>query len=297
MASVKSSFDEVKAAYQKMRTNLLIVLLIILAALIVGWFSPRLSLIPTAAAAVVWLKVYRPGVKAYASLATEKNLGQTVGKRLYNATITEKGGSSLTAAMVRNAELLPIVEKAEVLCFWQVAGSRRRIPVVTSDATAPLSLSRPDGKKSGTYLSGAWTRAELPKDTGADLRFIDRGAGVAGDTWYEEQGLQEIASESCPDAFLMLGRESGEDDSKPADGSVPKGFYEALQVLKEKTEGDVLVSLRGKELNVFIGNRFITYRIRTNRPPQEGQISYDPFPEYDQVLALAEAAAGEKTAK
>ena len=161
MASVKSSFDEVKAAYQKMRTN------------------------------------------------------------------------------------LPIVEKAEALCFWQVAGSRRRIPVVTSDATAPLSLSRPDGKKSGTYLSGAWTRAELPKDTGADLRFIDRGAGVAGDTWYAEQGLQEIASESCPDAFLMLGRESGEDDSKPADGSVPKGFYEALQVLKEKTEGDVLVSLRG----------------------------------------------------
>ena len=232
MASVKSSFDEVKAAYQKMRTNLLIVLLIILAALIIGWFSPRLSLIPTAAAAVVWLKVYRPGVKAYASLAT-----------------------------------------------------------------APLSLSRPDGKKSGTYLSGAWTRAELPKDTGADLRFIDRGAGVAGDTWYEEQGLQEIASESCPDAFLMLGRESGEDDSKPADGSVPKGFYEALQVLKEKTEGDVLVSLRGKELNVFIGNRFITYRIRTNRPPEEGQISYDPFPEYDQVLALIEAAAGEKTAK
>lgn len=82
MASVKSSFDEVKAAYQKMRTNLLIVLLIILAALIIGWFSPRLSLIPTAAAAVVWLKVYRPGVKAYASLATAPlSLSRPDGKR------------------------------------------------------------------------------------------------------------------------------------------------------------------------------------------------------------------------
>lgn len=296
MASVKSSFDEVKAAYQKMRTNLLIVLLIILAALIIGWFSPRLSLIPTAAAAVVWLKVYRPGVKAYASLATEKNLGQTVGKRLYNATITEKGGSSLTAAMVRNAELLPIVEKAEVLCFWQVAGSRRRIPVVTSDATAPLSLSRPDGKKSGTYLSGAWTRAELPKDTETDLRIIDRNASLADDTWFAAQGLKEISSETAPEGFAVLAPESGAGE-EPADGKLPKGFYPALRELKEKTTGNVLVSLRGRELNIFVTERFITYRIRTNRPPVEGAVSYDPFPEYDQVLALAEAAAGEKTAK
>ena len=291
MASVKSSFEEVKAAYQKMRTNLLIVLLIMLAALIVGWFWRRLSLIPTAAAAIVWLKVYRPSVKAYARLLTEKNLEQTVGRRLYGSKITEKGGTALTAAMVRDAELIPVLDKAEILCLWQTDGTWRRIPVVTCDATAPLSLTRPDGKKSGTYQSGVWTRAELPQDTGADVRLIDRGASLADDAWYAAQGLKEAASGDVPEEFVLLAKEQGAGEV-PADAALPKGFGEALRALKEKTSGNVLVSLRGKELNILVTDRFITYRIRTNVPPVEGAVSYDPFPEYEQVLKLIEAAAG-----
>ena len=134
----------------------------------------------------------------------------------------------------------------------------------------------------------------LPKDTGRDLRVLapDIAAGDLLEEFFA--GLPALAKQDADDAgfrekqlYYDAAAGSQAAGGKPAAGSLPSGFVSAVNDLFRKTPGKAALSLRGKNLDIFLKNRVLSPNYPLSTKPEESFLSTDPVPEFKDALALA----------
>ena len=145
------------------------------------------------------------------------------------------------------------------------------------------------GEKGAEVACGTWMHFVLPKDTGRDLRVL--APDIAGEDLLEEffAGLPALAKQDADDAGFREKQlyYDAAPGGKSAPGGLPSGFVSAVNDLFRKTPGKAALSLRGKNLDIFLKNRVLSPNYPLSTKPEESFLSTDPVPEFKDALALA----------
>ena len=297
----KEELEKLVNANKKLRNMTGVLIACLVAALILAILK---MMIPSIACLVVMallrFTIHRNARMEYQQALTDAALTCSIGAKLDEFELNSKGGTGITREEIREAELLPIRdgEKSFIGLFQGISGRLKDMNVSLNDVT--LQQYQHAGEKGAEVACGTWMHFVLPKDTGRDLRVL--APDIAGEDLLEEffAGLPALAKQDADDAGFREkqlyydaapGGKSAADGQaaggKSAPGGLPSGFVSAVNDLFRKTPGKAALSLRGKNLDIFLKNRVLSPNYPLSTKPEESFLSTDPVPEFKDALALA----------
>ena len=298
----KEELEKLVNANKKLRNMTGVLIAVLIAALILAILK---MMIPSIACLVVMallrFTIHRNARMEYQHALTDAALTCSIGAKLDEFELNSKGGTGITREEIREAELLPIRdgEKSFIGLFQGISGRLKDMNVSLNDVT--LQQYQHAGQKGAEVACGTWMHFVLPKDTGRDLRVL--APDIAAEDLLEEffTGLPALAKQDADDAgfrekqlyYDAAGNERAAAtdrqaaDGKSAPGGLPSGFVSAVNDLFRKTPGKAALSLRGKNLDIFLKNRVLSPNYPLSTKPEESFLSTDPVPEFKDALALA----------
>ena len=305
----KEELEKLVNAHKKLRNLTYVLIALLIVALITAIFKQMIpSIACLAVMALFRLTLHRNVRKEYQQAMTDAALTCNVGAKLDEFELKSKGGSGITREDIRAAELLPVREgETSFIGLYQgISGTLKSMDVSLNDVT--LQQYQHAGEKGADVACGTWMHFDLPKDTGRDLRVLS--PDIAAADLLEEffAGQPELKKKDAADAGFR-GQQLYYDaaaDAQAADGQtaggqtagrksaafaqtapLPSGFVSAANDLFRKTPGKAALSLRGKNLDIFLKNRVLAPNYPVSTKPEESFLSTDPVPEFKDALAVA----------
>jgi hypothetical protein len=250
--------------------------------------------------ALLRVTIHRNARMEYQQAMTDAALTCSIGAKLDEYELQSKGGTGITREEIREAELLPIRdgEKSFIGLFQGISGRLKDMNVSLNDVT--LQQYQHAGEKGAEVACGTWMRFVLPKDTGRDLRIL--APDIAAEDLLEEffAGQPELIQQDAADAGFrekqLYYDTAGDGKSasgaqaaagKSAAAGLPSGFAPAVNDLFRKTPGKAALSLRGKNLDIFLKDRVLARNFPLSTKPEESFLSTDLIPEFKDALAVA----------
>lgn len=300
----KEELEKLVNAHKKLRNLTYALIAILLAALVAAIFKQMIpSIACLAAMALFRLTIHRNVRKEYQQAMTDAALTCNVGAKLDEFELKEKGGSGITQEDIRAAELLPIREgETSFIGLYQgISGTLKGMAVSLNDVT--LQQYQHAGEKGADVACGTWMHFVLQKDTGRDLRVLSPDIAAADLLKEFFTGQPELIQQDAADAgfrekqLYYDAAAGGQTAGAAADGQtassggqatpLPSGFASAANDLFRKTSGKAALSLRGKNLDIFLKDRILAPNYQLSTKPEESFLSMDPIPEFKDALALA----------
>ena len=280
----KEELEKLVNAHKKLRNvtyGLIALLVVALLTAILKMMIPSIACL--AVMALLRFTVHRNAREEYRQAMTDAALTCSVGAKLDEFELKEKGGTGITREEIREAKMLPIRdgEKSFIGLFQGISGPLKGMAVSLNDVT--LQQYQHAGEKGAEVACGTWMHFALPKDTGRDLRIL--APDIAAEDLLEEffTGQPELIQQDAADA----GFREKQLYYDAAAGALPAGFAAAVNDLFRKTPGKAALSLRGKNLDIFLKNRVLAPNYPVSTKPEESFLSTDPIPEFKDALALA----------
>ena len=305
----KEELEKLVNAHKKLRNvtyGLIALLVVALITAILKMMIP--SIVCLAVMALLRFTVHRTAREEYRQAMTDAALTCAVGAKLDEFELKEKGGTGITREEIREAKMLPIRdgEKSFIGLFQGISGPLKGMAISLNDVT--LQQYQHAGEKGAEVACGTWMRFVLPKDTGRDFRIL--APDIAAEDLLEEffTGQPELIQQDAADAGFREKQlyydvtksaqaAGGQTAGRQAAGGnsvaiaqaapLPSGFVSAANDLFRKTPGKAALSLRGKNLDIFIKNRVLAPNYPVSTKPEESFLSMDPIPEFKDALALA----------
>ena len=304
----KEELEKLVNAHKKLRnvTYALIALLVVaLSTAILKTMIPSLACL--AVMALLRFTVHRTAREEYRQAMTDAALTCAVGAKLDEFELKDKGGTGITREEIREAKMLPIRdgEKSFIGLFQGISGPLKGMAISLNDVT--LQQYQHAGEKGAEVACGTWMHFALPKDTGRDLRIL--APDIAAEDLLEEffTGQPELIQQDAADAGFREnqlyydaaagtqtasgqttgGQTAGGQTAGGKSAALPAGFAAAVNDLFRKTPGKAALSLRGKNLDIFLKNRVLAPNYPVSTKPEESFLSTDPIPEFKDALALA----------
>ena len=304
----KEELEKLVNAHKKLRNvtyGLIALLVVALIAAILKMMIP--SIVCLAVMVLLRFTVHRTAREEYRQAMTDAALTCSVGAKLDEFELKEKGGTGITREEIREAKMLPIRdgEKSFIGLFQGISGPLKSMDVSLNDVT--LQQYQHAGEKGAEVACGTWMRFVLPKDTGRDLRILAPDIAAedlleefftsqpeliqqdAADAGFREQQLyyDAAAGGQAADAAAAGAQTAGGQTESGKAAALPTGFTSAVNDLFRKTPGKAALSLRGKNLDIFLKNRVLAPNYPVSTKPEENFLSTDPIPEFKDALALA----------
>ncbi len=234
----------------------------------------------------VQIFVFRRLQKKYRDHLQRVNLLTVTGGLLNTEVLDEKGGAGLSMETLRNAELLSYQEKGKEVNFYLgMHGKYEKMDVTTADA-AIVQFFGADARKAEVNC-GNWTHIVLQKDTGLNLRILDRESmrlSVLQDYFASLPHLSAVEKPEweLPESLLIFA-------DKEKDTEIPEAFLSRLSEFVKYTPGKVAVSIHGQEVDVYVKNRFLGSNFKTNIEPTEQILTANSYPELEKLLRMTAA--------
>ena len=284
----KEELEKLVNAHRKLRNVTYGLIALLVVALITAIMK---MMIPSIACLVVMallrFTVHRTAREEYRQAMTDAALTCAVGAKLDEFGLKDKGGTGITREEIREAKMLPIRdgEKSFIGLFQGISGSLKGMSVSLNDVT--LQQYQHAGGKGAEVACGTWMRFVLPKDTGRDLRIL--APDIAPEDLLEEffASQPELVKQDAADAGFREQQLYYTAAAAAQEAALPSGFASAVNDLFRKTPGKAALSLRGKNLDIFIKNRVLAPNYPVSTKPEENFLSTDPIPEFKDALALA----------
>ena len=294
----KEELEKLVNAHKKLRNvtyGLIALLVVALITAIMKMMIPSIACL--AVMALLRFTVHRSAREEYRQTMTDAALTCSVGAKLDEFELKEKGGTGITREEIREAKMLPIRdgEKSFIGLFQGISGTLKSMDVSLNDVT--LQQYQHAGEKGAEVACGTWMHFALPKDTGRDLRIL--APDIAAEDLLEEffTSQPELIQQDAADADFREqqlyydaaagGQAAGGQAANGKAMTLPVGFASAVNDLFRKTPGKAAISLRGKNLDIFIKNRVLAPNYPVSTKPEENFLSTDPIPEFKDALALA----------
>ena len=314
----KEELEKLVNANKKLRNMTGVLIACLVAALILAILKMMIpSIACLALMALLRFTIHRNARMEYQQALTDAALTCSIGAKLDEFELKEKGGTGITREEIREAELLPIRdgEKSFIGLFQGISGHLKDMNVSLNDVT--LQQYQHAGEKGAEVACGTWMRFVLPKDTGRDLRILAPDIAAedlleefftsqpeliqqdAADAGFREQQLYydaaaggraagaAAAGAQTAGAAAADGQTVGGQAESGKAAALPTGFTSAVNDLFRKTPGKAALSLRGKNLDIFLKNRVLAPNYPVSTKPEESFLSTDPIPEFKDALALA----------
>lgn len=285
---MKHSISDLQQMYHRYRTQVLFLLLLLIAALISIFQNRFLALAALAAALAFHLAILRPHQKKYVQAFLQANLERTLCPKLGINTVSEKNASRITPALLKNAHLMPFREETGTpLLRWELSGQLRGLFVSLCDVTLAQDFRLVEkGKKRVHFNTGVWTHIELSRNTGMNFRLLHETSvptPIRMDYFSRESLLipSPVGDPDLAKAFVLYHPITEE---APV---LPGPFLRELKKLAEYTPGYPAVSIQGNQMDIFIRGRFLARPVSVKEPPTEKQLNFDPFPELLYLMDLA----------
>ena len=302
----KEELEKLVNANKKLRNMTGVLIAVLVVALILAILKMMIpSIACLAVMALLRFTIHRNARMEYQQALTDAALTCSIGAKLDEFELKGKGGTGITREEIREAELLPIRdgEKSFIGLFQGISGRLKDMNVSLNDVT--LQQYQHAGEKGAEVACGTWMHFVLPRDTGRDFRVL--APDIAADDLLEEffAALPALAKQDADDAGFRekqlyydaaAGGKTADGtsaaggktaDGKPAAGGLPSGFASAVNDLFRKTPGKAALSLRGRNLDIFLKNRVLAPNYPLSTKPEESFLSTDPVPEFKDALALA----------
>ena len=304
----KEELEKLVNAHKKLRNvtyGLIALLVVALIAAILKMMIP--SIVCLAVMVLLRFTVHRTAREEYRQAMTDAALTCSVGAKLDEFELKEKGGTGITREEIREAKMLPIRdgEKSFIGLFQGISGPLKSMDVSLNDVT--LQQYQHAGEKGAEVACGTWMHFALPKDTGRDLRILAPDIAAedlleefftsqpeliqqdAADAGFREKQLyyDAAAGGQAADAAAAGAQTAGGQTESGKAAALPTGFTSAVNDLFRKTPGKAALSLRGKNLDIFLKNRVLAPNYPVSTKPEESFLSTDPIPEFKDALALA----------
>ena len=294
----KEELEKLVNAHKKLRNVTYGLIALLVAALITAIMKMMIpSIACLAVMALLRFTVHRSAREEYRQTMTDAALTCSVGAKLDEFELKEKGGTGITREEIREAKMLPIRdgEKSFIGLFQGISGTLKSMDVSLNDVT--LQQYQHAGEKGAEVACGTWMHFALPKDTGRDLRIL--APDIAAEDLLEEffTSQPELIQQDAADAGFRekqlyydaaaAGQAAGGQAANGKAMTLPVGFASAVNDLFRKTPGKAALSLRGKNLDIFIKNRVLAPNYPVSTKPEENFLSTDPIPEFKDALALA----------
>ena len=298
----------------------------LVAALLKFMFPSILCLV---ALAVFRLTIHKKARNEYQQAITDAALTCSVGAKLDEFELSNKGGIGITREDILTAELVPVRDGSDTyINFFQgIAGPSKGTEVSLNDTV--LHQYQSAGQKGAAITCGVWMRFVLSKDSGRNLRLLSDG--LLADDLREEffAGLPALTRRDAEEAGfkegLFLYEEGARGDEGPARGDegpargdvrpavtgtapstvsstapksaelltfppFPANFTSAVNRLARKTSVPFGLSLKGNVLNLFFKDRVLAPTCNLNAKPDESLLNLDPIPEFGDALSIAKNA-------
>lgn len=224
--------------------------------------------------------VVKPQEKEYKNNVIHANLLLGLAKDIMNIEHSSQGG--FTRQQVDESGLVPQY-KDSFISRECVTGTLSGMAIIISDITAPYQ-STANGKQKVLWNSGCMISLELPKDTGLDIRYVDRDFFSFPDRvqyYTETNGLQAIdaQNEDFQQLFTVYSQNPQE---------IPKGLIKRLTAFREFTPGKIGLSIQGNKMTFLLNHRFLGAIQPTLKTPiNQAVLSSNPLPEIKNVLDIA----------
>lgn len=232
---------------------------------------------------------FRRKQKEYRSHLQRANLLAVKGGILGTEEVDEKGGAGLSVEALRNAELIAYREQGKAVNFFLgMNGRYKGLEIVSADAA--IAQFYGDDSRKAEVSCGNWTHILLPLDSGLDIRLLDRDImrqSTHSKFYSEHSNLLELdtADKGIPECYLFY-KNSSAVYSEP---ELPALFKERLRSITGYTPGRIAISIRGREMDVYIRDRFLGRSFSIHGEPDEKLLTVDPYPELEKILELAAA--------
>ena len=291
----KEELEKLVNASKKLRNMTGVLIACLAAALILAILKMMIpSIACLAVMALLRFTIHRNARMEYQQALTDAALTCSIGAKLDEFELNSKGGTGITREEIREAELLPIRdgEKSFIGLFQGISGRLKDMNVSLNDVT--LQQYQHAGEKGAEVACGTWMHFVLPRDTGRDFRVL--APDIAADDLLEEffAALPALAKQDADDAgfrekqlYYDAAADGQAAGGKSAADALPSGFVSAVNDLFRKTPGKAALSLRGKNLDIFLKNRVLSPNYPLSTKPEESFLSTDPVPEFKDALALA----------
>ncbi|MCR5293624.1 MAG: hypothetical protein K6E30_00400 [Lachnospiraceae bacterium] len=271
--------------YKRYHFSLIAVIALLMTALALTFVNRTLSVVIGAGAFAFFLAVTLPARKKYEEETIRSNLILTIGRKISAEAIEARRVTVLTEEMMRGAELLPLDSSlARPFLAWGLSGKYAAYRIALAEVSLAQRIPEVPRAKSAHFSAGVWTRIELPFDSGRDFRLIDPEflPEAILNPFLEKTNLvkRTAAADGGKKEFLFADK-SGKD-------ALPGGvFLKKLDELAAGTSGITALSLRGKTLDVFIRNRFLSLKVNARILPDPKLLETNPYPELKRIIELA----------
>ena len=290
----KEELEKLVNASKKLRNMTGVLIACLIAALILAILKMMIpSIACLAVMALLRFTIHRNARMEYQQALTDAALTCSIGAKLDEFELNSKGGTGITREEIREAKMLPIRdgEQSFIGLFQGISGRLKDMNVSLNDVT--LQQYQHAGEKGAEVACGTWMHFVLPRDTGRDLRVL--APDIAAEDLLEEffAGLPALAKQDADDAGFREDQlyydaaAAGQTSGGQAAAGLPFGFVSAVNDLFRKTPGKAALSLRGKNLDIFLKNRVLSPNYPLSTKPEENFLSTDPVPEFKDALALA----------
>lgn len=283
---LKTETDRLQKQYRRLRLAVFGFIPLLAAAIVCAFAAPKAAWAVLAAAVAYQMLFLRRWQKYYTKEAARVNILLTVGRRLGTDTLDETGGGTITAQEIAAAGLVP-VDGGESSCLLRqgLTGTLGALPAAVCDATLGETFHLVEnGKKRVHFNAGCWVKIALPADTGANWRLLhpDAVPTLIRQAYYSAQPELEPceAPGGAPKDFLYYKGEGAAPGSRT---------LAQLYKLADYTTGQPAVALQGNTLTVFLRGRFVAPAVSFKEAPSGESLSFDPLPELEYLLQLANA--------
>ena len=279
----KQELEKLNAGYQKIRTLTFVLIGLLVLALLTAILK---QMIPSIAALFVMLlfrfSIHKKARKEYQQALVDAALTCSIGSKLDQYELQNKGGTGITREEIREAELLPIREgETSFIGLYQgISGTLRGMPVSLNDTT--LQQFQHAGQKGADVLCGVWMHFVLHQTTGKNYRVLTKDM-IAAD-------LEEEFFSSLPDLKKQDAAAAGlKEKVNLYGGGITPADASAANELFRKSSAQPALSVRGNIVDLFLKGRVLAPNYPISLKPDEKALNMDPLPEFRDVLALVKA--------
>lgn len=284
---VQDVLTDVQAKYRDFRYSVAGVLVLLAAALVFAFINRYATFALLGLALVFHVFYVRRKQKTFTAGVNRANISLTVMPEIGAGDVSEKSTGGLTASTIKKAGMMPC--DGEPAFFWGMEGDSGQMHIQIGDVSIPQRFELKKGGRNRMHFNvGVWTHIVLPKNTGYRFCVIDETAVPTPIrmAYFDRSPVMFNAELGDPDlkGRVVLYRPMNEEDQRP-----PRAVLKALKELISYTPGYTAMSLHGNVLDMFVRGRFLAGPVTASQKPTEASLTFDPFPEYDYILRIAEA--------
>lgn len=219
----------------------------------------------------------RPMVKRYYVDFNHLNLLEGTASLLENPEHSHKLG--LDKDICTNSNLIPIGQN--YLSRELLTGKWQDMSISAADVTTCYTYNVKN-KKINEFISGCWLHAELKQPSQTNFCILSRSlmSQRSMDAFTITKDIIKLSDE-MDQRFILF---ADDENNKPA-GKLLTRFIQ----LCDYTTGSPAISVNGRNVDIFIKNRFLSAKASLRIKPDAGLMSQQIFPELGYILKILKA--------